>query len=37
MEPTREIYRNVGHTVVLPMYLPDAAAFGLHMRLASYR
>jgi hypothetical protein len=29
MEPTREIYWNVGHGVVPPMYLLAAIAFGL--------
>jgi Fe-S oxidoreductase/nitrate reductase gamma subunit len=42
MEATREIYWNVGHGVVLPMYLFAAAAFGLFgygvfLRLPIYR
>jgi len=42
MELTREIYWNVGHSVLIPMYLLVAAAFGvlawgIRKRLAIYR
>ncbi|MCF6177948.1 MAG: (Fe-S)-binding protein [Geopsychrobacter sp.] len=42
MELTREIYWNVGHSVMIPMYLLVTAAFsvlvwGLRKRLATYR
>ncbi len=42
MELTRELYWNVGHSVLIPMYLLVAAAFGvliwgLRKRLAAYR